>query len=132
MENFLILVSIASLILSIVLIVKFWVMCNNVKRVADRLEDKHITVNELIYLSKTNDPSFEAKLQRRIYLDFYSVYDNTTDLSFESMYNLSFESIYNMWQKRCDYYKWEFPELFAKVKTYDDFRQFLREYSDVK
>ena len=66
---------------------------------------------------------FEAKLQRRIYLDFYSVYDNTADLSFES--------IYNMWQKRCDYYKWEFPELFAKVKTYDDFRQFLHEYSDV-
>lgn len=124
MENFLILVSIASLILSIVLIVKFWVMCNNVKRVADRLEDKHITVNELIYLSKTNDPSFEAKLQRRIYLDFYSVYDNTADLSFES--------IYNMWQKRCDYYKWEFPELYAQVKTYDDFRQFLHEYSDVK
>lgn len=124
MENFLILVSIASLILSIVLIVKFWVMCNNVKRVADRLEDKHITVNELIYLSKANDPSFEAKLQRRIYLDFYSVYDNTADLSFES--------IYNMWQKRCDYYKWEFPELFVKVKTYDDFRQFLHEYSDVK
>lgn len=123
MENFLILVSIASLILSIVLIVKFWVMCNNVKRVADRLEDKHITVNELIYLSKANDPSFEAKLQRRIYLDFYSVYDNTADLSFES--------IYNMWQKRCDYYKWEFPELFVKVKTYDDFRQFLHEYSDV-
>ena len=124
MENFLILVSIASLILSIVLIVKFWVMCNNVKRVADRLEDKHITVNELIYLFKTNDPSFEAKLQRRIYLDFYSVYDNTADLSFES--------IYNMWQKRCDYYKWEFPELYAQVKTYDDFRQFLHEYSDVK
>ena len=88
------------------------------------MEDKHITVNELIYLSKTNDPSFEAKLKRRIYLDFYSVYDNTADLSFES--------IYNMWQKRCDYYKWEFPELFVKVKTYDDFRQFLHEYSDVK
>ena len=124
MENFLFLGSITSLILSIVLIVKFWVMCNNVKRIVDRLEDKHITVNELIYLSKTNDPSFEAKLQRRIYLDFYSVYDNTADLSFES--------IYNMWQERCNYYKWEFPELFAKVKTYDDFRQFLHEYSDVK
>ena len=124
MEDFLLFVSIASLILSIVLIVKFWVMCNNVKQIADRLEDKRVTVNELIYLSKTNDPSFEAKLQRRMYLDFYSVYDDTTDLSFEY--------IYNMWQERCNYYKWEFPELFANVKTYDDFKQFLHEYSDVK
>lgn len=123
MEDFLLFVSIASLILSIVLIVKFWVMCNNVKRIADRLEDKRITVDELIYLSKTNDPSFEAKLQRRMYLDFYSVYDGTADLSFES--------IHNMWQKRCNYYKWEFPELFANVKTYDDFKLFLHEYSDV-
>ena len=43
----------------------------------------------------------------------------------------TFESIHNMWQKRCNYYKWEFPELFANVKTYDDFKLFLHEYSDV-
>lgn len=123
MTEFATFVSIASLILTIVLIVKFLSLCKNVKAITDKLNDRQISVDDLIYLSKTNDPSFGEKLQRRIYLDLYNTITGDSELSFEFVYEL--------WQKRCEYYKWEFPALFAEVKTSKDFKSFLHEYSDV-
>jgi hypothetical protein len=123
MTEFATFVSIASLILTIVLIVKFLSLCKNVKTITDKLNDRQISVDDLIYLSKTNDPSFGEKLQRRIYLDLYNTISGDSDLSFEFVYEL--------WQKRCEYYKWEFPALFAEVKTSNDFKSFLHECSDV-
>lgn len=116
MENLSIIIALVSLaagVLQIFLFFKVWGMCNDIKSIKEKQQDESIHVDELIYLSKTNDPSFEAKLQRAIYNSLRTAYyeRDTTHYAFT----------YQTWEKRCNCYNWAFPEALVALKKWNDF-----------
>ena len=124
--TFLALVSIVAAVLQVILFFKVWAMCNNVKEIKGNFLEDKVTMDQLIYLSSVRDPKFSQTLQTAIYKSLYSVYKNYDDFVRDNAY----ETVYKRWEVRCNYYKWEFPEVFADAKSFNDFKKFLFEYSD--
>ena len=111
--------------LSIALFFKVWGMCNDVDQIAKQIGMNKIEIDELIYLAKINDPTFNTKLQKSIYDNFYKVYKYRDEVDVDS----EIKKLRARWEKRCEYYNWEFPEVFANVKTYNDFKEFIFLYA---
>lgn len=111
--------------LSIALFFKVWGMCNDVDQIAKRIGMNKIGMDELIYLSMTNDPTFNAKLHKAIYDDLYQVYKMIEVVDEDS----EIDKIRARWEARCRYYSWQYPTVFAEVKTYNDFIKFIFAYA---
>ncbi len=112
-------------VLSIILFFKVWGMCNNVDKIVNQIGNKKIEIDELIYLSKTNDPTFNTKLHKAIYDDLYRVYKMIEVVDEDS----EIDKIRAKWEARCRYYSWQYPTVFAEVKTYNDFITFIFAYA---
>ena len=121
METILTFISVVFCILSTILFFKVWGMCNNVCQIKDRLGAGRIHIDELIYLSKTNDPTFTTKLQKAVYDDFYRTHQAQGGVDAE----FNFKRHREQWIKRCEYYNWEFPEIFSDINTLNDFKAFI-------
>lgn len=121
-------VAIAGVVLNVILIVKFWMLCNDVKRMRRISVDKECTLDELIYLSKTGDATFTMKLQKAIYIDLKRCFkSNSSDDLIEYDYN----DQYKLWTKACEHYGWEFPAPFKECDSYDKFKVFLSQFHNI-
>lgn len=118
-------VAIAGVVLNVILIVKFWMLCNDVKRMRRISVDKECNLDELIYLSKTGDATFTMKLQKAIYIDLKRCFkSNSSDDLIEYDYNEQ----HKLWTKACEYYGWEFPAPFKECDNYVKFKVFLSQF----
>lgn len=119
MDFIIILLYIASIVLSILLIVKFWTLCSNVEAILDKIKgNKESKMDKLLYLSATKSPTFDKELQDMIYSDFMAV---ARLVDYPENKSAKYANKYDIWVKRCEYYGWSFPEVFTKLNSYDLF-----------
>lgn len=104
-------------VLSIILFFKVWGMCNDVRYMKKQAEERadKIRKDELIYLSRTNDPAFEKMLLRAIYNDLYAQHLREEDVASWYKYTFSY------WVKECKSNNWQFPEILAELDTIEKF-----------
>ena len=117
MNLFIAIAYILGAILSIILFFKVWGMCNDVRYMKARVEvrEEKIQKDELIYLHRTNDPTFEKMLMRAIYNDLYAQHLREEDEA--SWYKYTFDD----WVKVCKSNNWQFPEVLAELDTIEKF-----------
>lgn len=124
------LISVVAGVLQIILFFKVWGMCNDV---ADMKEDtlrQQTTLTSLIFLHKTKNPAFEQELVKRIYDDMVWIDEYYSSDEYKSR---AYDKCYAMWESRCEYYKWEFPESLQAHKTWDSFvRAYLYQHHDIR
>ena len=121
-------VAIAGVVLNVILIVKFWMLCNDVKRRRKINVDKECNLDELIYLSKTGDATFAMKLQKAIYIDLKRCFKSSSS---DDLIDYDYNAQYKLWTKACEHYGWEFPALFKECDSHEKFMAFLSKFHDI-
>ena len=106
-------------VLSIILFFKVWGMCNDVREMRLRSDEKKgaVSPEELTFLYRTNHPTFTDTLVRTIYLDLYIQYRRDNRKEADEWYQFK----YGEWVKMCKNNGWEFPVQFVDVDTLDKF-----------
>lgn len=119
MESIAILIYIASIVFSIILIVKYWHLCSNVELILEKINgDKTSKMDKLLYLSATKSPTFDKELQDSIYIDFMEI---ARTVDYPENKSKKYANKYSIWAKRCEYYGWTFPEVFIELNSYEQF-----------
>ena len=121
-------VAIAGVVLNVILIVKFWMLCNDVKRMRKINVDKECNLDELIYLSKVGDATFADKLQKAIYIDLKRCFKSSSS---DDLIDYDYNAQYKLWTKACEHYGWEFPALFKECDSHEKFMAFLSKFHDI-
>ena len=129
MDGLIIFITLIAGVLQIILFFKVWGMCNDVDKINKHQAKKEepADMDKLIFLSKTNSPSFATELTNKIYCDFQqSRYDGYYTHETHAIY----EKSYAKWTKRCEYYGWEFPTIFRECDTWEKFsKKYLFAYN---
>jgi hypothetical protein len=121
MEFIIIIASVLGSILSIILFFKIWGMCNNVSAIRKKMEAEEFSCSEIIFRSSINDPSFDKVLAKAIFNSFRSIYRDYDVYEWQTVY----EERYRLWSELCQEYGWQFPNIFADMKLYQDFRNYF-------
>ena len=121
MNEVILIVYIVFAVLSIILFFKIWRMCNDLHMLKLRSDEKRgdISMDELMFLYRTNTPAFSDTLLRMVYHDLYSQYRRDNRNEAAEWYQFK----YNEWVKLCSNNGWEFPAAFVGVDTLDKFEE---------